>query len=127
MSSVGRGKQGERLAESFLVASGYEILAKNWRGLKGRRAPEIDIIAREKDIIVFVEVKAASTDSFGSPAYWITENKRRRLANGATAYLSQHSLDQANCRFDAILIDARSSPPTVKHIKNAFDVPNEMP
>jgi putative endonuclease len=120
MSSVSRGQKGEKLAEDFLLAKGYTILAKNWRGQKGQRTPEIDIVARDKDAIVFVEVKTASTGDYGSPEYWITPAKRKRLIAGAEAYLAQNSTDQQACRFDAIVIDNRTKTPLVKHIINAF-------
>jgi putative endonuclease len=120
MSSVSRGHKGEKLAEEYLISRGYAILAKNWRGVKGQRAPEIDLIAKENDTIVFVEVKIASTSKFGSPAHWITEPKRNRLIAGALAYISQNSSDSVSFRFDAILIDNRAQKPIIKHIVNAF-------
>jgi putative endonuclease len=120
MSSVSRGQKGERLAEEYLLTLGYIILAKNWRGVKGKRAPEIDIIAREKDTIVFIEVKTASTEAFGSPAFWITEPKRKRLIAGALAYMAQNPSTSDSYRFDAILIDNRGQKPLIKHVVNAF-------
>ena len=120
MSSVSRGQKGEKLAEEYLISRGYAILAKNWRGVKGQRAPEIDLIAKENETIVFVEVKTAFTPKFGSPAYWITESKRKRLIAGALAYISQNLSDSVSFRFDAILIDNRAQKPIIKHIVNAF-------
>jgi putative endonuclease len=120
MSSVSRGQKGERLAEEFLLLLGYSILEKNWRGIKGQRAPEIDIIAADNETVVFVEVKTASSAKFGSPEFWITEPKRKRLITGAQAYMAQNQSGFQSCRFDAILIDNRGSKPIIKHIKNAF-------
>jgi putative endonuclease len=120
MSSVSRGQKGEKLAEDYLLSQGFSILAKNWRGIKGQRAPEIDIIARDNDTIVFVEVKTASTASYGSPEFWITEPKRKRLITGARAYMAHNSSRLESCRFDAILIDNRIKPPLIKHVVNAF-------
>jgi putative endonuclease len=120
MSSVSRGQKGEKLAEEYLLSQGYSVLAKNWRGIKGQRAPEIDIIAIDKDTIVFVEVKTASTAAYGSPEFWITETKRKRLITGAQAYMAQNLSELESCRFDAILIDNRVKPPLIRHVVNAF-------
>lgn len=122
MSSVSRGQEGEKLAEEYLISRGYNILAKNWRGIKGQRAPEIDLIAKENEAIVFIEVKTASTSKFSSPAYWITESKRKRLIAGAMTYIAQNSFDSVSYRFDAIVIDNRAQKPIIKHIVNAFMV-----
>lgn len=120
MSSVSHGQQGEKLALEYILSRGYAILDKNWRGAKGQRAPEIDIIAKDNETIVFIEVKTASTSRFGSPEYWITDTKRKRLIAGAQAYIAQNSSDSVSFRFDAIMIDNRSPKPLIRHIVNAF-------
>ncbi len=120
INSVSRGKIGERLAEEYLISRGYIVLAKNWRGAPGRRAPEIDLIVRKNETIVFVEVKTASSSKFGSPAYWITESKRKRLTEGALAYIAENSPELSSFRFDVIVIDNRARKPLIKHIADAF-------
>jgi putative endonuclease len=116
------GDMGEQLAVDFLAARDYKIIERQWRGVKGLRAPEIDIIAEIGDILVFIEVKTASTGKFGSPREWITTAKRKRLIDGAKAYLSLYDPGDRNCRFDAIIIDNREKPPLIRHIENAFDL-----
>ena len=114
------GKIGEDIAANYLIQNGYQILERNWRGAKELKCPEIDIIARKDNAIVFVEVKTSSTDKFGLPESWITPQKQQRLARGASAYLSQLKDDISECRFDAIAIDYRTKPPKINHIVNAF-------
>ncbi|MCD6161610.1 MAG: YraN family protein [candidate division Zixibacteria bacterium] len=116
------GKLGENLAADFLANKGYKILKRNWRGIKGFRCPEIDIIAKDNKTVIFIEVKAVSTDRFGAPEYKVTLKKQKRLANGAKAYLSQYCDDNTECRFDVITVDFMSKPSVINHIENAFSV-----
>lgn len=92
------GERGEDLAERFLRGSGYRILARNYRCPRG----EIDLIARDGEIIVFVEIKGRSSGRFGSPLDAITPVKRRRLAMTAQHYLAACSLTRARTRFDVV-------------------------
>jgi putative endonuclease len=119
------GKYGEDLAAEFLMHKGYRILERNWRGVKGFRCPEIDIIAEKHNMIVFVEVKTSSTGKFGPPEHWITPQKRQRLVNGANAYLSQNFHGNIDSRFDVITIDRRPRPSAINHIENAFLVSDD--
>lgn len=114
------GDKGELIATRFLESRGFHILERNWRGTKELRAPEIDIIAGKNDTIIIVEVKTVSSTRFGQPQEWITVHKRKRLADGARAYLASKDIDGINFRFDAILIDISVSPPLINHIENAF-------
>ena len=114
------GQQGEDLAAYHLESKGYRIIARNWRGKKGMRSPEIDIIAMKGKTIIFVEVKTSSTGKFGAPEYWITQAKRKRLTDGAEAFLAQFTEPYDSCRFDAVVIDRQSKPTSINHIKNAF-------
>jgi putative endonuclease len=92
------GDRGEDLAVRFLRGNGYRILARNYRCPRG----EIDLIARDGEIVVFVEIKGRSTRRFGSPLEAITPVKRRRLAVTAHRYLSACSLLLARTRFDVV-------------------------
>ena len=92
------GDRGEDLAARFLRGNGYRILARNYRCPCG----EIDLIARDGEIIVFVEIKGRSTRRFGSPLEAITPVKRRRLAVTAHHYLTACSLGSARTRFDVV-------------------------
>jgi len=114
------GKYGEDMAVDYLKQKGYEILARNWRGSKQMKAPELDIIARHKNVIIIIEVKTSSTGKFGKPEHWIDMKKRSRVAEGAKAFLSLYGEDFEGCRFDAIAIDRECKPPHINHIKNAF-------
>jgi len=114
------GQYGEDLAVEYLKRKGYEIIARNWRGEKKLRAPEIDIIARRSDILIFIEVKTSSTGKFGRPEYWIDRKKRDRIAKGAEAFLSIYETYFESSRFDAITVDRECDPPRINHIKNAF-------
>ena len=118
MKSLGR--LGEDIAADYLVRNGYTIFARNWRGAKGLRCPEIDIIAGKDEVIVFVEVKAFFSRGFGEPEYRVTQKKKARLSIAATAYLSFNYPAGKACRQDVIIVDFRKMPPAVKHIENAF-------
>jgi putative endonuclease len=114
------GDLGEKLAAEFLESKGFTILERNWRGIKGMRAPEIDLIARDGETLAFVEVKTTGSDQFGPPQEWITREKQQRLTRAAATYLALNRLSHTACRFDAILVDIRLEPPRITHIPNAF-------
>jgi putative endonuclease len=98
---MNRGAAAETLAAEFLVKRGVEIIARNYRC----RGGEIDLIARDRDMLVFVEVRLRSNAAFGGAAASITVAKRRRLARAAGHYLAKLGREPP-CRFDAILLDA---------------------
>ena len=101
---MNRGAAAETLAAEFLVRRGVEIIARNYRC----RGGEIDLIARDRDMLVFVEVRLRSNAAFGGAAESITAAKRRRLARAAGYYLATLGREPP-CRFDAILLDALDS------------------
>jgi putative endonuclease len=95
------GAQAEALAAEFLAGRGLEIVARNWR----RRVGEIDLVARDGDVLVFVEVRLRRRSDYGGAAASITAAKRARMIAAANLYLT--GLRRAPpCRFDAILLDA---------------------
>lgn len=94
------GQRGEDLAGAVLTRRGYAILARRYRTRHG----EIDIIARHRDAIVFVEVKARRRESCGAPAEAITLAKRRRLAVVAADYLADRGWLDVVCRFDVVSV-----------------------
>jgi len=112
-----KGSKGEELAGRYLESIGLSILEKNYRLKSG----EIDIIARDGDTIVFVEVKAASSFAFGDPLGWVPARKQRRIARTSPLYLSSHGLHDAPVRFDVIAIDPAR---TIRHVKDAFSAPD---
>src|SRR5258706_11574267 len=95
------GKLGEDLAVAELERRGYAILARRYRTRHG----EIDIVARDGETIVFVEVKAKETAEFGTAAEAVTVRKQRRVISMAVDYLARHHLTRKPCRFDCGAID----------------------
>jgi putative endonuclease len=110
------GKTGESIAVSYLQSQGLNILERNFRAHRG----EIDIIAREEETLVFVEVKASTGGAFGEPLTWVNRRKKHKIARTAEAYLLAHSRPDVECRFDVIAVSIRSNGHDIKHIKNAF-------
>ena len=98
---MNRGAAAEALAAEFLQARGLTITARNYRC----RGGEIDLIARDGETLIFVEVRLRSDAAFGGAAESITKSKRRRLAFAAAHYLSRLNREPP-CRFDAVLLDA---------------------
>jgi putative endonuclease len=111
------GLSGEGLACEELRRRGYAILECRYR----TRFGEIDIIARDGQTIVFVEVKARQSDDFGGAAAAVTGWKQRRIAKMAVDYLSRRRLHDSPCRFDVVAIDFDSAGPRVTVYPNAFD------
>ncbi|MGD0336958.1 MAG: YraN family protein [Candidatus Omnitrophota bacterium] len=117
-NNVSVGKDGEDIAVDFLKKNGYRILKRNYRTKLG----EIDIIAREKDTLCFVEVKARSSLDFGAPQEAISISKQRQLSKAALAFLKEHNSLNNKSRFDVICITGAPEPKSVDLIKNAFDL-----
>ncbi len=115
MSNKTKGIEGESLAREFLVKKGWEILDINWRGERC----EIDIIARDKDTIVFVEVKARTHAAYGWPEEAVTPAKQRNITDAAELYLEEKNLD-TEIRFDIISVLDNNGNPQVYHIRDAF-------
>ena len=111
------GQIGEDLACRELERRGYAILARRYR----RRAGELDIIARDGETLVFVEVKTRKGWQFGWAAEAITELKRRRMVQLAMDYVARHGLARCPCRFDVVSIGFDKGHSTVEVFQNAFD------
>jgi len=111
------GKLGEDLACGELTRRGYAILARRYR----TRFGEIDIVARDDSVLVFVEVKARRTRRYGGAVEAVTGWKRRRLAAIALDYLARANQLDARCRFDVVAIDGIGTARTeVRVIADAF-------
>ena len=110
------GRRGERLALEHLRRQGYRILETNYRSRLG----ELDIICRDGAAVVFVEVKARTSDTFGSPAEAVHGQKQARLRRLAQQYLLGHEQDQSEVRFDVLAVRLDSDPPAIEHLKGAF-------
>jgi len=110
------GRWGESVAAEFLVKQGYEILARNVRTPYG----EIDLIARQVDLLVFVEVKARTSSRFGYPEEAITYRKQAHLRAAIEHYLQEHT-DLDNWRVDAISVEGRPGvTPRITHFENVL-------
>ncbi|MFI3297200.1 MAG: YraN family protein [bacterium] len=113
------GRHSEIMACEYLVKEGYEILATNWRS--GHK--EIDIIARQDDTVVIVEVKARKMDSIAEPEEAINYKKITNLVRAADTYMNMTNLD-LDVRFDIItLLLAPTGEYTLNHIADAFYPP----
>ncbi len=111
------GKKGEQLAADFLRERQYGILHMNWR--YGRK--EIDIVARQDNTLVFVEVKTRSGQAFGMPEEAVHSHKQQLLLQAADRYMEQYHLYPDHIRFDIIsIILAPESAPEVLHLEDAF-------
>lgn len=111
------GKLGEDLACAELSRRGYELLDRRYR----TRFGEIDIVARHRGAIVFVEVKARRGDSFGDGAAAVTGGKQHRIGQMAVDFLSRRRLTNQPCRFDVVAISFDRGLPRVDVYENAFE------
>jgi putative endonuclease len=112
------GKSGEDLACRELERRGYAIVARRFRVRSG----ELDIIARDGPVLVFVEVKTRAGRRFGSAAEAVTFVKQRRMTELANEYLIRHRVSECRCRFDVVSIHVGVGEPQIEIIQNAFDV-----
>ena len=119
MSGTGRprpGQSGEDLACAHLSGLGLRVVARNFRC----RGGEIDVIARDGEVVVFVEVKERSSASHGAAIEAVTPLKRRRLVRAARIYAAGRGLLEKPVRFDVVAIDWGGDGPRVRHEKSAF-------
>ncbi len=106
------GVIGEALAQRYLKKKGYKIVECNYKNSIG----EIDIIAKQKDSYIFVEVKARSSYAYGNPCEAVTPYKQNKIRRVAEIYINQHRLFDAPCRFDVVEVLGEE----INHIENAF-------
>jgi putative endonuclease len=108
------GRRGELLAAAHLENRGFDVVDRNWRCRQG----EIDLIARDGDEYVFVEVKTRSSDAFGTPLDAITPQKLARLQRLAIAWCAAHLRTRQPIRIDAIgIIAPRGGPIVIDHLE----------
>lgn len=119
------GLWGEREAERHLKAKGHKILARRLR--IGRR-DEIDLLARDGDTLVFIEVKTRAGEDYGRPFSAVDRGKRFNLARAAARYLSRMRPPPPSFRFDVVeIIGKKDQPnPIIRHIENAFPLPRHL-
>lgn len=112
MNTKIKGELGEDIAAKYLQKHKYKIVQRNYRSVTG----EIDIIALDKNTLVFVEVKARASGFFGSPAESVTIKKQSKIAKTAQDFIHRHKIYSLETRFDVIEITDGN----INHIKNAF-------
>ena len=117
-SRIGMGKQGEDIAVEYLKRADYRIIERNYRCIFG----EMDIVARDGDTTVFVEVKSRRSERFGEPQASVGPAKQKKLSMIALNYLKDRGLLNCNARFDVVAIKFSSAGTNVELIPNAFDL-----
>ncbi len=116
-SSAGTGRRGEDAAASLLLGRGWTILDRNWRC----RHLELDIVAREKDVIVFVEVKTRSSNGMQRPFEALGKTKKERLVRAACAWLQEHDAWGCACRFDLAAVYVRNGHYETELMQNVIE------
>ena len=110
------GDAGESAAERWLLRAGLAIVARGFRA----RCGEIDLIAKDGAVVVFVEVKTRTNDAYGRPAEAVTARKRGRIARVASAFLVRSGWTESSCRFDVVEVVPVGAGWRVTHIRDAF-------
>ena len=113
------GNKGESLAEDYIKRKGYNIIQRNYRCRLG----EIDIIAKDDDTIVFIEVRTKQNENFGTPQDSVTSTKMSKISKTALSFIHEKNLSGFSYRFDFIAITFSQGKPNIEHIENAF-MPN---
>lgn len=109
------GNKGELLAARYLLEKGYAVLHYNWRS--GHK--EIDIIAKEHNVLVFVEVKTRTSEQYGDASSAVDDRKIQRLLSAAESYIRRNRVD-LEYRFDVVTVVGSGEPYSIEHIKDAF-------
>ena len=112
------GAHAEEKAQEFLKSNGYKILRRNYKTKLG----EIDIIAKDKDTLCFVEVKCRSSDRFGSGFEALNGRKQRQISKAALIYLKENKLLDRKARFDVVSLDNSGTEEKISLIKDAFEL-----
>ena len=112
------GKEGERIAERYLIKKGYKLVERNYRCPSG----EIDLIVLDRRVVVFVEVKTRTGHAFGTPFEAVEFRKQQKMTQAAQYFLAQKGLQQRDARFDVVGISWPGRQPVVEHIENAFEL-----
>ena len=111
------GARGEDLAVKYLKKKGYKVIERNYRCQRG----EIDLVARQGDTLVFVEIKSRSSSGFGLPQEAVDRFKQDKLIEVARAYLAERRLtEDISMRFDVVAVQLTATGPDIELIKDAF-------
>jgi putative endonuclease len=116
MNHIATGDKGEQFAAEYLRKLGYKIVDTKYRAKTG----EIDIIAKDKEFLVFVEVKTRRSSAYGLPAEAVNYRKQQKIINTALCFLKQRGMVDSACRFDILEIYLEREAIQCNHIVNAF-------
>ncbi len=116
------GDRGEELAAGFLRDNGYKIISRKYKVKLG----EIDIVALDKDVLCFVEVKARRSIKFGSGKEAVFGRKQRQISKVALNFLKENSCLNKKSRFDVVSVDFSSIKPRLDLVKDAFELSGEF-
>ncbi len=111
-----RGRAAEQEAEAYLEKQGLRAVTRNYRSARG----ELDLVMRDGDYLVFVEVRYRKSAQFGGAAESVHQRKQRRVIAAAQYYLQQHKVTRAPCRFDVVLLTPEAGHDKITWIKDAF-------
>lgn len=114
-NNIEKGKKGELIAKNYLISNGYNILDINHRNKIG----EIDIIAMDKDILVFIEVKTRTSISYGYPYEAVHRKKQEKIIYSSLLYIKQNKLENYQLRYDIVEVYLTLNT-KINHIDNAF-------
>lgn len=115
-SRIQLGQAAEQLVYDYLVSRGWTILERNWR--TGHL--EIDLIAKDGRNLIFIEVKAGKSNSFGLPEERVHSRKQKRLIEAALTYIQMQNPEATEIRWDVISVEYRKGKPMINHLVNAF-------
>jgi len=113
------GLDGEQAAERHLREAGYRVLLRNYRCRSG----EIDLIAFDGEVLVFVEVKARSAGGYGDPFDAVDDHKQHRIIRAAEWYIHENGLYDRNARFDVVGVWREGGQLRCELIRDAFELP----
>ena len=112
---IKRGKEGEKLAEGFLVDKGFSVLKRNYR----YRRSEIDLIVRRDNWLIFVEVKTRTSNAFGYPEEFVEPSQEKKIFEGALNFMIETNW-LGNVRYDIVAVDLSGIEPDIRHFEDAF-------
>lgn len=118
------GSKGEDIAAGYLAKNRYKIIERNFTSKTG----EIDIIAKDKKTLCFIEVKTRRSESFGPPYESVTRRKIRKITKVAMGYISQNKIKNVDMRFDvlSVVLDDQRNEYDIELFKGAFDADSSM-
>lgn len=115
---ISLGRRGEEIAVSYLKGLRYRIIERNYTCKFG----EVDIIARDKKTLAFIEVKTRSSTKYGHPYQVVNKRKQHQISKVALNYINKNNLQSTDARFDVVAVQISDEGERVELIKNAFEL-----